>query len=340
MSPVASVLLLAGVGLGAAFIRRQRRTPAPLIDLALFRAKRFRLALVVKSTAVFVLLGFTLYFAQYLQLVLGLGPAAAGVWTLPSSAAFVVGSTIVVHPLRRLAPGPALAITMSATALALLLVLGASPADGLGVIVAASVLLGLSVAPTVTIVTELIVASAPPEDTGAASGISETAAELGGALGLAVLGSIGAAVFRHRIVEIVPAALGQSGDTLGGALAAVAGPPGADAMIAGARAAFVNGMNIAMAFGAAVAVAAGLLAWRISPRADLEQAEAPSGPSSEEPSGREGGGGRDARAPRDGDPQVPADGLSREKCAHGIDDRRRLDPARRGDGSAGPHLGG
>ena len=74
------------------FVRRQRTHVDPLIDLTLFRARRFLVPLVLYGFAIFVLFGMDLYLAQYLQLVLGLSPLVAGVWTVPSGVAFVVGS--------------------------------------------------------------------------------------------------------------------------------------------------------------------------------------------------------------------------------------------------------
>ena len=67
---------------------------------------------------------------------------------------------------------------------------------GLGVLVTASVVISLALSPMFNLTTELIVGSAPPERAGAASGISETGAELGGALGISILGSAGAALYR------------------------------------------------------------------------------------------------------------------------------------------------
>jgi DHA2 family multidrug resistance protein-like MFS transporter len=113
--------------------------------------------------------------------------------------------------------------------------------------------------------TEMIVGSAPPERAGAASGISETGAELGGALGIAILGSIGALIYRAQLATDLPrgltaAAAEAARDTLGGALA-VAGqlPDGlGDALAATAREAFVAGMHLTSAI--ATVVAAGLAA--------------------------------------------------------------------------------
>jgi MFS transporter, DHA2 family, multidrug resistance protein len=98
----------------------------------------------------------------------------------------------------------------------------------------------------VTLATDMIVGSAPPEQAGAASGISETSAEFGGALGIAVLGSIGTAVYRNQVAarlpaDVPPAATTATRETLGGAVAAAAQLPEplAATLLGAAREAFV-----------------------------------------------------------------------------------------------------
>jgi DHA2 family multidrug resistance protein-like MFS transporter len=95
----------------------------------------------------------------------------------------------------------------------------------LAVLVGGIVLYSLGLAPVFTLATDLIVGSAPPERAGAAAAISETGSELGGALGIAILGSIGTAVYRREVAAGIPEVLASDGvaaarDTLGGALAA------------------------------------------------------------------------------------------------------------------------
>jgi DHA2 family multidrug resistance protein-like MFS transporter len=124
------------------------------------------------------------------------------------------------------------------------------------------VIISLGLAPVFTATTDLIVGSAPPEEAGAASGISETGAELGGALGIAILGSIGTAVYRAQFVDLVPAgvpagAAEAARDTLGAAGAEAERLPadlGAQLLDA-AREAFVRGMRASTIVAMVVAVA-------------------------------------------------------------------------------------
>jgi DHA2 family multidrug resistance protein-like MFS transporter len=137
----------------------------------------------------------------------------------------------------------------------------------LALIVAASVVIALGVAPPVTLATDLIVGCVPPERAGVASGISETGAELGGALGIALLGSIGVAVYRGEVADAVPSGLSSgkaeaAEETLGGALEVVEGlgGDGGTTLLEAAQEAFVQGMQVAAVAAAAVALGTALVA--------------------------------------------------------------------------------
>jgi MFS transporter, DHA2 family, multidrug resistance protein len=196
--------MLAGLTVGAAFVSRQRRLADPMIDLGLFRRPAFSLALSANMLAFAVAFGLEVFVAQYLQLVLGYSPLQAGLWSVPGAAAFVLGSQLT-PPLaaRHRPPVVMLAGIVVATAgIALLTQVGA--ADGPGRVVAGTVVPSLGLAPLFTLAADLAVGSAPPERAGAASGISETSSELGGALGLAILGTVATAVYHGRAGEGIP----------------------------------------------------------------------------------------------------------------------------------------
>lgn len=141
-----------------------------------------------------------------------------------------------------------------------------APDSGLPVVVIASLVISLGLAPVFGLTTELIVGSAPPERAGAASGISETGSELGGALGISILGSIGVAIYRSRVSGELPAgvpaeAADSARDTLGGAVGVAADLPAgvATAVLDVARQAFVVGMQVSSALAAIVAAALAVL---------------------------------------------------------------------------------
>jgi DHA2 family multidrug resistance protein-like MFS transporter len=140
-------------------------------------------------------------------------------------------------------------------------------AGDLALVVIGSLVFSLGLAPVFTLTTDLIVGSAPPERAGAASAISETGAELGGALGIAILGSIGTAVYRNEVSDTVPAGVPPAEaetarDTLGGAVAAaerLTDPLGA-ALLDAAREAFVQGMQVTAVIAAVGAALTAVLA--------------------------------------------------------------------------------
>jgi DHA2 family multidrug resistance protein-like MFS transporter len=274
--PVLSIL--AGLVVGVGFVRRQRTLADPVIDVGLFRITSFNAALATNFLAIFVAVGYFLFVAQYLQLVVGLSPLEAGLWSLPSAFGFIIGSQLAPRVLHRVRPALVIGggLLLSAIGLALLTQVGVS--GGLPALVAGSVVISLGLAPVFGLTTELIVGSAPPERAGAASGISETGAELGGALGIAIMGSIGVAIYRADLADRLPAdvpagAAAIARDTLGSAVAVAAELPAqlGAAVLEGAREAFVQGMQLSSAIAAVVAVGLAILALRI-----LRDAPAPS----------------------------------------------------------------
>ena len=245
--------VVVGLVIGALWVRRQRQLADPMIDLALFRVPTFNAALVVNFLAIFVVVGYFLFIAQYLQLV-------ARPDAIPGGPA-VAALRDRFH--RRLASGspdrPARQAGIPHQRWAGLRLVGPLPADPgrhderAAPLVVASVVISLGLAPVFGLTTELIVGSAPPERAGAASGISETGAELGGALGIAILGSVGAALYRGGLPRPSSRASAGRRDRRQGHSRRAVGvastlPVGtADTLLAVARAAFVDGMHVAAA---------------------------------------------------------------------------------------------
>jgi MFS transporter, DHA2 family, multidrug resistance protein len=264
---LASTSILLGLVVGAIFVRRQLRLADPMIDLRLFRIPAFSASLAVNVLAIFVAVGYFLFVAQYLQLVLGLSPLQAGLWSLPSAIGFIVGSNVAPKIVRVVRPSHLMGAGLALAAVGLAILTQAGATDGLGAIVGASVVISLGLAPVFGLTTELIVGSAPPERAGAASGISETGAELGGALGISILGSIGVAIYRGDVARTLPDAIPASAvvaarDTLGGAVGAAAElSNGLDVVLLEvARHAFTQGMVAAAAISTVVAVGVAVLA--------------------------------------------------------------------------------
>src|SRR6266540_4127527 len=267
LAPLPIAAAAAGLLIGMAWVRRQRRLDDPMFDLGLFRLPTFIAALTINFLAIFVAVGYFLFVAQYLQLVAGLSPLEAGLWSLPSAFRFIVGSQLAPRIVQRVRPAFVIGGGFSLSAAGLVALTQVAAAGQLAPLVAGSVLISLGLAPVFGLTTELIVGSAPPERAGAASGISETGAELGGALGIAFLGSIGVAIYRSELADRLPAEMPAAAaaiarDTLGGAVAVAGELPdrlGA-AVLQTAREAFVQGMHLTSAIAALVAVGLAVLA--------------------------------------------------------------------------------
>ena len=280
--------LLAGLVTGVAFIDRQRRLADPMVDLGLFRRPAFSLALSANTLAFAVVFGIEVFVAQYFQLVLGYSPLQAGLWSLPGAAAFVVGSQLTPPLAARVRPPVVMlgGIIVAIVGIALLTQVGAG--DGPELLVAGIVILSLGLAPLFTLAADLAVGSAPPERAGAASGISETSSELGGALGLAMLGTVGTAVYRSNAADAIPGEVPAddaaiASDTLGGAVAVAdrLPPPLAADVLESTREAFTLGLQVAATMSGVLVVAAAVivarLLWRGDEAQESEQRAAPSG---------------------------------------------------------------
>ena len=259
--------IVVGVSVGVAFVRRQLTLADPMIDLRLFRIPAFSGSLAINFVSIFVAVGYFLFIAQYLQLVLGLSPLAAGLWSLPSAIGFIIGSQVAPRLVRVVRPSRVIGAGLAMAALGLLVLTQIGASGGLPALVTASLVISLGLAPVLTLTTDLIVGSAPPEEAGAASGISETAVELGGALGIAILGSIGTAIYRTHIAEAVPAAVptdaaAAARDTLGGAVGVAADLPAAAgaSLLEVARDAFVQGMHLTSGIAALIAIVIAVVA--------------------------------------------------------------------------------
>ena len=243
----AFISVAAGVVVGVVFVRRQPRLAHPLIDLRLFRSATFSTALATYLLGTFAVFGGFVFIAQYLQLVLGLQPLQAGFWSLPSFGGFILASMIVPAITRKI-PAPQLiagGLLMAAAGFGVLTQIDRAPP--LIVIVIGSVLYSLGISPVFILATDIIVGSAPIARAGAASAISETSSELGGALGIAILGSIGTAVYRARMAAAMPNGVPSdvreiARGTLGGATAVAERLPGqlGAALLGTARDAFTQ----------------------------------------------------------------------------------------------------
>ncbi|WP_431906588.1 MFS transporter [Nonomuraea jabiensis] len=263
----ALVSLVAGAGFGVWFVLRQLRLPEPLLDVRLFAHRAVSGALGVFLLAAIALGGVYLLVTQYLQLVEGLSPLQAGLWVLPGAALLVLVSTVSPILVRRVRPGHLIAAGLAVQVIGYLMLTQVGVVGGLPLLVAGFMVLYPAVAPSMALTTNLVVGSVPPQKAGAASGLATTCSDLGISLGIAVIGSIGAAVYRARISGelpggLPPEAVAAGSDSLDGAVSAARGLPDelAAQVLAPAREAFAGGLNVAAVIAAVIAGGAAILA--------------------------------------------------------------------------------
>ncbi|WP_106848317.1 MFS transporter [Blastococcus sp. Marseille-P5729] len=195
----------ASLALAVVFVLRQRRLSDPLIDIALFRSLPFSTAVIANVAGVFALTALLYYLPQYLQLVLGHSPLTAGLWALPIAAGAILGSLIAATLARVIGAGWLIGggLILAAGGYLTLTALGL---DGIAWIAfTGGALVGAGIGIADTLSNDVIVGTAPPEKAGAAAGISETAYELGGALGTATLGALGTSIYRTQVTDALPA---------------------------------------------------------------------------------------------------------------------------------------
>jgi MFS transporter, DHA2 family, multidrug resistance protein len=272
----APLLAIVGAAVaGLVFLRRQRRLRNPLLDLGLFANRAFSASLGIVLLSALTFAGAQFLIAQYLQTVLGLSPLRAGLWTLPAMVANV--ATILVSPLlvRRIALPYLVTGSLAVMAGGLTLLGLVGPGDDLPTVVTAFALLAGGLGPIMALSTHLATSTAPREKTGTAAGVMETTSELGIALGIAAVGSLGAAVYRREIVDAIPrgvpdAAADAAQDTIGAAVEASGGLPPhlGEALLDVAEHAFARGMQVSATAGATTLLVMAGVALLVLRRAD------------------------------------------------------------------------
>ncbi|MSO70356.1 MAG: MFS transporter [Alphaproteobacteria bacterium] len=258
--------IVGGLAVGIVFVWRQRRLAEPLIDVSLFRHAAFSGSLALNVLMTFIAFGSLFFIAQYLQLVLGMGPLEAGLWTAPSGAAFAVGSMLAPLLVRRFRRDHVIAVSFVITAAGFCLFTQIAASETFGIFMAGFLVLCVGIAPVGTLTTDLVIGSAPPERAGLASGISETRFEFGGALGIAVLGSIITAAYRTEIAGTLPGGISSNGaeiarDTLAGAVAVAQQLPEevAGSLLEAARAAFTRSLALTAVVSAVISILAAIV---------------------------------------------------------------------------------
>lgn len=267
---VGLLALLTGAAVGTLFVRRQRRLAEPLIDVDLFAIPAFTGAVLATFMAIFALTGLLFFFSQYLQLARGFSPVQAGLAELPATLSSIAVVVLVAWLVRRIGMGRAIAFGLGLVSFGLAMVAFAEGASNYLWLGLALVPVGVGVGLAETLTVDAVVTAAPSRKSGAASAISETAYELGVALGIAVLGSTVTALYRSGLVlpqTVSTQAKAAATDSLASAVQVL--PAGSTALHQ-AQEAFVAAMQVTSLIAAAVTLVGAVIAWRTIPSRVVE----------------------------------------------------------------------
>lgn len=208
---IPALLATAALLAAGALVAHLNNAPHPLVDVRLLRDRAYAVSVVINAMSSFLLVGAMFYLTQYLQVVLGISPVHAGLLLMPGMVASMAATMITGEMVGRFSARPLLliAITLAAAGLAMHVVeaSGAWPAvsSGTGAQVwfaASFILLGVGSGMIDPVTNTIILGSAPPEQSGAASALSETGYELGGAFGAAILGSVLVGVYSRELSTV------------------------------------------------------------------------------------------------------------------------------------------
>jgi MFS transporter, DHA2 family, multidrug resistance protein len=265
---VLAAFAVAGVAL-ASFVAWERRSDHPMLPLTLFRDRRFSTGSGVITIAFFVMFGFFFLITQYLQFARGYSALEAGLAGLPASLAFLVFSPRSAGLVERYGAHRVMALGLAIVAGAFGLLTTLTTDTPYIVIGAAFALLGAGMSITAAPATSEIMTSVPLSKAGVGSAVNDTTRELGGALGIALLGSIASSAYRSAVdldgLGLPAGARAAAGESIGAA-ASVAGrlPNGGEQVVAHAASAFTDAFTLvnSVALGIALAAAAAVLAVR------------------------------------------------------------------------------
>ncbi|MGW8380889.1 MFS transporter [Streptomyces sp. ODS28] len=263
---IALPFVVAGLAFGAVFVRRQRALADPLIDISLFRIRRFSAAIGTNMLVVFVMAGALFFIPQYLQLSEGLSPLTGGLLLLPGAAMDITAGFLAAAAAQRVGVQRLICGGLAIAALGYSMLCALRLGDGATVVTVAFCFVSLGVGTTMTLTNSIVLSTVPPERAGAASAVSETAIELGGALGIAVLGSVLSSAYRAHLDDVpgIPGpAMESAKETIGNALATASrvGGEAGHTLADAARGAYTGGIQITGAVGAALLAFAAVQAW-------------------------------------------------------------------------------
>jgi EmrB/QacA subfamily drug resistance transporter len=276
--------VLAAIGLSA-FLAWERRSTHPMLPLTFFRDRRMSVGSGVVTVAFFIMFGLFFMFSLYLQFVRAYSPLSAGLATLPLALTLVAVAPRSAALAERIGTGAVIAWGFILVAAGFAVLVFVSPTSPYLVLVVALVLLGAGMSLTAAPATGSIMSAVPQAKAGVGSAVNDTTREVGGALGIAVLGSIGNAVYRSSVklddLALPPQIKAMAKESVGGAATALANAgPAAGQLAARAGTAFTHAFNVAAGVSVVLAlIAAAVVAKVFNRKAELEAAGGTPDPS-------------------------------------------------------------
>jgi hypothetical protein len=265
-----NTLLWFGIALifGLAFAARELTADAPMLDLRYFKRRGFSGGSLAISLMFFGMFGMFFILTQYLQLVRGWSALGSGVRTLPFAITIMIVAPMSARFAARFGAKRVVSLGVLIAGSGLLLLSRAGVATPYGYLAVALVVLAIGMGLTMAPSTASIMSSLPLAKAGVGSAMNDTNRELGGAIGVAVLGSIlvtrYASTLGDSLTGAPPAVAAAAEQSLGAALA-VAQQTNQPAIAVAARQAFVDAMGLALTVGAVIAVLASVLVFMVLP---------------------------------------------------------------------------
>jgi MFS family permease len=262
---------LVGFAIAVAFLGGfaawEQRSEHPMLDLRYFRDRRFSASSVSVMLVFFAMFGTFFLMTQYLQLVHGYSALEAGLRTLPSALMMMVVSPSSARMVERFGARRVVTFGLSAVAFGMVLMSTMGVHTPYWQFLIALLVLSLGMGSVMPPCTALIMSSLPLGKAGVGSAVNDTTRELGGALGVGVLGSILASVYASHVHDALPGAPAELVSAASASLGAALHVTGVPGLAEAAKQAFIDGLGVATLVGAVVAASGALLAYRFLPAA-------------------------------------------------------------------------
>ncbi len=268
------------VVIGAVFVLLERRTLAPMLDVSLFRVPAFSAASGAVTVAFFALFGFIFLITQYFQFIRGYGTLSTGVRILPVAVSIAVGSVAGARLASRIGTRVIVVFGLAIFGIAFAWIAVSATNEPYLQIAAQMVIMGTGLGLTSTPATESILSVLPPAKAGVGSAVNDATREAGGALGVAVIGSVFSSAYLSRLtaspVHALPApAFAAARSSVAAALVIARQAPDSTHLIQGVITSFMSGLHFACVIAAVVCWAGALASLRLPGR--LKQAQPAAG---------------------------------------------------------------